>query len=609
MKGWHGKFLRVNLSNGEITTQSFDEEYARKYLGGRGFAAKILWDELRPGVDPLGPENKLVFAFGPLTGMALPSSSKIVVAAKSPLTGGYGDGNLGTKFAVQLRKAGYDGIIIEGKADSPVYIHINDNDVNILPAVDLWGKGYYETHEILEKEYGSNAGIVGIGPAGENLVKFAVVRSQEGRAGGRPGMGAVMGSKNLKAIVAQGSHDFPLADPETIKTEGKVGYDEVKKASAYEHWMRQGTTMVLAWCNETSTLPVKNFFYGTWDQAKGIDGEMLEKLTIARYGCPRCNMRCGLTIKDENDQESELDYENIGMLGSNLLVSNLTKVGTLNRMADDYGLDTISLGSVMGFAAECSEKGIIDEKIEWGDTEGFKELVRKITFREGIGDLLAEGTKKAAEKLGNDTLHFAMQVKGLEVSAYNCYTTPGMALSFGTSPIGAHHKDAWVISWEVQTGRDSYGPEKAAKVIEFQRIRGGMFESLTTCRFRWIELGFSLDWYPKYLEAATGMKWTLDDLWEIGDRIYALIRAFWVREFQDKWSKEMDYPPERWFDPLPEGPLAGTKLEKEKYDQLLSEYYKQRGWDERGIPTKSTLAKLGLEEVALELENYVTLKE
>ncbi len=609
MKGWHGKFLRVNLSSGKITTQSFDEDYARKYLGGRGFAAKILWDELKPGIDPLGSENKLVFAIGPLTGMALPSSSKIVVAAKSPLTGGYGDGNLGTKFAVQLRKAGYDGIIVEGKADSPVYIHIKDNDVNILPAVDLWGKGYYEAHEILEKEYGSNAGIVGIGPAGENLVKFAVVRSQEGRAGGRPGMGAVMGSKNLKAIIAEGSHDFPLADPETIKADGKVGYDEVKQASAYEHWMRQGTTMVLAWCNETSTLPVKNFYYGTWDEAKGIDGEMLEKLTIARYGCPRCNMRCGLTIKDENDEESELDYENIGMLGSNLLVSNLTKVGTLNRMADDYGLDTISLGSVIGFAAECSEKGIIDEKIAWGDTEGFKELIKKITFREGIGDLLAEGTRKAAEKLGNGTAHFAMQVKGLEVSAYNCYTTPGMALSFGTSPIGAHHKDAWVISWEVQTGRDSYGPEKAAKVIEFQRIRGGMFESLTTCRFPWIELGFSLDWYPKYLEAATGMKWSLDDLWEIGDRIYALIRAFWVRELQENWTREMDYPPGRWFDPLPEGPLAGTKLDKEKYDQLLSEYYNQRGWDERGIPTKSALTKLGLEDVASELEKYVSLSE
>ena len=609
MKGWHGKFLRVNLSNGEITTQSFDEDFARKYLGGRGFAAKILWDELKPGIDPLGPENKLVFAIGPLTGMALPSSSKIVVAAKSPLTGGYGDGNLGTKFAVQLRRAGYDGMIIEGKADSPVYIHIKDNDVNILPAVDIWGKGYYETHEILEKEYGSNAGIVGIGPAGENLVKFAIVRSQEGRAGGRPGMGAVMGSKNLKAIVAQGSHEFPLADPETIKADGKMGYDEVKQASAYEHWMRQGTTMVLAWCNETSTLPVKNFYFGTWDEAKGIDGEMLEKLTIARYGCPRCNMRCGLTIKDENDQESELDYENIGMLGSNLLISNLTKVGTLNRMADDYGLDTISLGSVMGFAAECSEKGIIDEKIEWGDTNGFKELIKKITYREGIGDILAEGTRKAAEKLGNGSMHFAMQVKGLEVSAYNCYTTPGMALSFGTSPIGAHHKDAWVISWEVQTGRDSYGPEKAAKVIEFQRIRGGMFESLTTCRFPWIELGFSLDWYPKYLEAATGMKWSLDDLWEIGDRIYALIRAFWVRELQEEWSRKMDYPPERWFDPLPEGPLAGTKLDKEKYDQLLSEYYKQRGWDENGVPTKSALANLGLDDVASELEKYVALKE
>ena len=608
MKGWNGKILRVNLSTGETKIETFDEEFAKKYIGGRGFASRILWDELEPGIDPLGPENKLVIATGPLTGLTLPSSSKLVVAAKSPLTGGYGDGNLGTHFGIELKRSGYDAVIVEGKADKPVYLYIHDDQVEIKPADEIWGKGYYDTHEYLEKLYGKKAGIIGIGPGGENLVLFATVRSEEGRSGGRPGIGAVMGSKNLKAVVAVGSHDFPIADPDSLKKHSKEGYNEIKTATAYDHWMRQGTTMVLAWCNETSTLPVKNYYRGTWEESKGIDGDMLEKLMVARYGCPRCNMQCGLTIEEEGGKYSELDYENIGMLGSNLLISNLKVVGTLNRMADDYGLDTISLGSVLGFAAEASEKGYIDEKIEWGDKDKFIELIHKIVKREGIGNILALGTKKAAEKIGHNSIDFAMQVKGLEVSAYNCHATPGMALSFGTSPIGAHHKDAWVISWEVQNDRMSYGPEKAAKVIEFQRIRGGMFESLTTCRLPWIELGFNLEWYPKYLKDATGLDFTLDYLWEVGDRIYALIRAFWVRELKDEWNRKWDYPPKRWFeDPLPDGPLKGAHLDYEKYDQLLSEYYKQRGWDERGIPTKETFEKLGIKDVADELAKFVEL--
>jgi aldehyde:ferredoxin oxidoreductase len=259
---------------------------------------------------------------------------------------------------------------------------------------------------------------------------------------------------------------------------------------------------------------------------------------------------------------------------------------------------------------EAAEKNLIDLNISWGDFEASKQLLLGMAHMQGFGATLGLGTVKAAEKIGGDASDFAIHVKGMECSAYDCHLCPGMSLSFGTSPIGAHHKDAWVISWEISSGtRREYGPEKADKVIEFQRIRGGMFESLVGCRFPWIELGFELDHYPKYFEAATGVPMTLDEMWELGDRIYALIRAFWVREFDGKWDRTMDYPPERWFkEPLKEGPIAGSHLDKAKYDGLLQAYYDKRGWDDRGIPTKATLEKLGLAEEAAELEKFIYLK-
>jgi aldehyde:ferredoxin oxidoreductase len=297
------------------------------------------------------------------------------------------------------------------------------------------------------------------------------------------------------------------------------------------------------------------------------------------------------------------------MLGSNIGVGDLKQVGTLNRMCDELGLDTIGAGSCIAFAMEAAEKKLIDLDIAWGDFEGAKGLLEDMAYMRGLGATLGMGTKKAADKIGKGAADFAMQVKGLECSAYDCHLCPGMALSFGTSPIGAHHKDAWVISWEISTGRrEHYDADKADKVIEFQRIRGGMFESLVACRFPWIELGYELDYYPEYFEAATGVKTTLDEMWALGDRIYALTRAFWVREFEGKWDRKMDYPPKRWFDePLTKGVLKGEHLYRDKYDGLLQEYYDKRGWDDRGIPTKATMKKLKLEQEAAELEKYVKL--
>jgi aldehyde:ferredoxin oxidoreductase len=610
MYGWRGTILQVNLGKSKAVTNRYEAGLARNFLGGRGFAAKILWDRLKPGIDPLSPENILIFAAGPLTGFALPSSSKLIVAAKSPLTGGYGDGNVGTHAVVQMRKAGYDAVVAEDKAEKPTVLLVQGENVEFLDAKDLWGLNSFETEDKLRDLYGLAAGIVCIGQGGENLVKFANVVSQEGRAGGRPGIGAVMGSKNLKAVVFIGSGDLSAAHPKEMKELGAETYREVLTKPNYAFWKRQGTMSTIEWSQENSVLPTYNYGEGVFEKAEAIGGFSMEKFKVGNRGCPHCNMTCGNVVKDSDGKESELDYENVAMLGSNIGLGNLEQVATLNRIADEFGLDTISLGNVIGFAMEASEKGLINEKISWGKFEQTESLVEDIAYRRGLGDTLAEGVRSAAERIGGNSNRWAMHVKGLEISGYDCHTAPAMALSFATCSIGAHHKDAWVISWEVKVGRESYGEEKVDKVIELQLARGGIFESLTVCRLPWVELGFELEWYPKLLHYATGLEITWDDLNLIADRVLNLIRAFWIREYGKGWSKEMDVPPARWFEePITKGALRGAKLDRAKYDDMLQRYYRRRGWDERGIPTKATLRKLGLDDAIEKLENRVRLSE
>jgi len=605
MLGWTGDFLKIDLSKIKTAEETYDETLALNFLGGRGFAVKILWDTLKQGTDPLSPENKLIFATGPLTAIGLPNSGKLVVASKSPLTGGYGDGNIGTLAAVNMRRAGYDALIIEGKAQTPVILHIKDKVCEFVDAKDFWGLNSFETHEQLVKKYSRTAGIVSIGPAGENLIKFATIVSQEGRAGGRPGMGAVMGSKNLKAIVIEGSSSIPLADPNEMKKLAADGYREVLAKPLYAFWKRQGTMSTVEWSQENSALPTFNYRQGVFDRAEEIGGFAMEKIKIANRGCPQCNMTCGNVVKDSEGKDSELDYENVIMLGSNIGLGNLGQVATLNRMADELGFDSISLGNVLGFAMEASEKGLIAEKIQWGQFEETKALINDIAYRRGLGAVLAEGVRAASAAIGNGSSDWAMHVKGLEVSGYDCHAAPGMALAYGTSSIGAHHKDAWVITWEIKAGRENYDEEKVDYLIKTQLIRGGLFEALTVCRFPYNSLGFELEWYQKYLRAATGVEFSLEQLNQISDRILNLMRAFWVREYKEKWTRDLDVPPMRWFkEPLTEGTLKGSVLVFKKYNDMLNTYYEKRGWNERGIPKKSTLERLGLVDEAKQLDTY-----
>jgi aldehyde:ferredoxin oxidoreductase len=609
MQGWTGRILRVNLTKKKTVIQDFDSTFARRWLGGRGFAAKILWDELRPGTDAFSPENKLIFATGPLTGASLPSSGKLLVAAKSPLTGGYGDGNIGTWACVMMRKAGYDAFVFEGKANEPTIVKVEDNKTDFLDGKEHWHKGTFETEKFLKKQYGTATGVVAIGQAGENLVKYANIISQEGRGGGRPGIGAVMGSKNVKAVAIKGTKELPAADMIELKKIGLEGYRTVLADSNYDFWMRQGTLSTIEWSQENSVLPTYNYREGVFDQADSIGGFEMEKLKISQRGCPQCNMTCGNIINDMEKEPAELDYENVAMLGSNIGLGDLKEIAHLNRLCDNYGVDTISLGNVIGFIMEASEKKLIDYEIEWGDFEKTKMLTEEIVYRKPkVGSTLAEGVQYASEKIGKNSQKWAMHVKGLEVTAYDCHTTPAMALAFGTAASGAHHKDAWIIGWEIKHGRESYDEAKVDKLIELQQIRGGMFESLVTCRLPWVEMGFKLDYYPKFIKAMTGITMTLEDIYTVSSRIYTLIRAFWVREFGEQWNNSMDMVPARWFtEPLKKGALKGKKLDQTRYENMLHLYYEKRGWDNRGIPKKLTLSALKLQDVAKELSQHIQL--
>ena len=609
MFGWNGRLLHVDLTKKNTDVVDYPSDLALRFLGGRGFAVKLLWDLLEPGVDPFSPRNILIAAAGPLTGLPIPNSGKLVVASKSPLTGGYGDGNLGTRASVNLRRAGFDALVIQGRADKPAYLNIENEKTEFLDASDLWGLNSYDAERLLLQRHGSASGVLLTGPAGEALVRYATIVSQEGRAGGRPGMGAVMGSKNLKAIVLNGEGDLKLADEVSLKKLGAEGFRDISTKSNYGFWKSQGTMATVEWCQENSTLPTHNFREGVFDGASGLSGATMAGMKTKNRGCPNCNMTCGNVIEDFQGREAELDYENVAMLGSDIGVGDLRKVAALNRMADELGIDTISLGSCIAFAMECSENRLVDQPLEWGDYDAAKQLTLDIAGRRGLGSALAEGVKRAADLIGGSSRRWAIHIKGLECSAYDCHMCPGMALSFATSPIGAHHKDAWIISWEVSSGkRPEYGEAKVEKVIEFQRIRGGMFESLVTCRFPWIELGFDLEWYPRFFEAATGVRMSLQDFYVAGDRTYSLMRAFWAREFGGNWGRRMDTPPVRWFnEPTTKGPLKGSVLDRARFDDMLLTYYKRRGWDTRGIPTRGTMEQLGLREESSELEKYVRL--
>jgi aldehyde:ferredoxin oxidoreductase len=603
MNGYGGTILRVNLTDGKITRELTPVQLAHDFIGGRGFGIYFLYTEVPVHADPLGPDNKLIISTGPLSGMLVPGGGKCDWTTKSPLTGGYASASMGGHFTAEMKYAGIDSIILEGASTKPVYLLINDNKAELIDASSLWGKGAISVEVELKEKYGEEFQIAAIGPGGENQVLYACINHDFGRQAGRGGVGAVMGSKNLKAIVLHGTKSVPVADLDGYRQAGMALYKACKDAEGLAEWSRYGTTVVTSWCDEVGALPTRNFSAGSFEGIDHINGQAMRKeIVITDKGCFGCPSPCGKysNMKRYNTQVEGPEYETIGLMGSNLGIADIQAVAEANRLADDEGIDSISTGNSIAWAMECFEKGILTKadtdglELKFGNTEAVFTMIKKIAHREGkIGNLLALGVKRAAQQVGNGSEKFAIHVKGMEQSGYATHNATAMLLAYMTCDVGAHHNRSWAITYDLQVGRDKVVPEKVARVVWLQNFRP-MFDVLGSCRLQWVELGIDRDLYIPLLEALTGVKRTWQDLEAVGNRIWNLTRMYWIREI-DGFGRVWDLPSPRFYtEPPTTGATAGQITKFEDVQRLLDMYYEQRGWDTDGQPTPATLESLNL---------------
>ena len=602
LNGYGGNILRVNLSTGKITKQPTPPELARDFIGGRGFGAYFLFKEVPRYTDPLSPENKLIISSGPLSGLMIPGAGKCDFTTKSPLTNGYASSSLGGHFTAEIKYAGLDSIILEGASPEPVYLFIDNDKIELRDASHLWGKGTIAVEKELKEKLGEEFQIAVIGPGGENGVSFASINHDFGRQAGRGGVGTVMGVKKVKAIAIHGTKGILVADPEGYSKAGMALFKACKDAEGLKPWQSYGTTIVVSWCDEVGALPTRNFSAGSFEGGKNLYGPVMrEQIVITDKGCFGCPSPCGKysRMKRYNSNVEGPEYETIGMLGSNLGLSDIQDVAQANLLCDDLGIDTISAGSVIGWAMECYEKGIITKKdtdgleLKFGNTQAVFALTEKIAKRQGLGALLAEGVKKAAKKVGQGSDKFAIQVKGMEQSAYATHNATAMLLAYMTCDVGAHHNRAWAITYDLQVGRDKVVPEKVARVIWLQNFRP-MFDVLGACRLQWVELSIDRDLYVPALAAITGIHRTWQDLETVGERIWNLTRLYWSRE-NDGFGRAWDQPSPRFYEEPPKtGVTAGQITRYEDVQRLLDMYYEQRGWTSDGMPTPETVNRLGL---------------
>jgi aldehyde:ferredoxin oxidoreductase len=603
MNGYGGTILRVNLTDGKVTRELTPAQLARDFIGGRGFGVYFLFKEVPVHADPLGPDNKLIISTGPLSGMLAPGGGKCDWTTKSPLTGGYADASMGGHFTAEMKYAGLDTIILEGASPKPVYLFIDNDKVQLLDASDLWGKGAIDIEVHFKHKYGEEYQVAAIGPGGENQVLYACINHDFGRQAGRGGVGAVMGSKKLKAIVLHGSKSVQVADPVAYHQAGMALYKACKDAEGLAEWSRYGTTVVTSWCDEVGALPTRNFSAGSFEGIEHINGQAMRKeIVVTDKGCFGCPSPCGKysNMKRYNSQVEGPEYETIGLMGSNLGIADIQAVGEANRLADDMGIDSISAGSCIAWAMECYEKGIFTKadtdglELKFGNVEAAFALIKKIAHREGkMGNLLADGIKRASQKVGQGTDKFAIHVKGMEQSAYATHNATAMLLAYMTCDVGAHHNRSWAITYDLQVGREKVVPEKVARIIWLQNFRP-MFDVLGSCRLQWVELGIDRDLYVPLLEAITGVKRTWQDLEAVGNRIWNLTRMYWIREI-DGFGREWDLPSPRFYtEPPKTGATKGQITKFEDVQRLLDMYYEQRGWDANGLPTSAKLESLNL---------------
>ncbi len=598
--GWTGKFLRIDLTRGIVTKEDVNADWARDYVGGRGLATRYLLEEMDPSVDPFSPDNKMILATGPLTGTNASCGARYAVMTKSPLTGGITSSNSGGHWGPELKFAGYDMVMLEGKAPKPSYIWIDDDKVEIRSAENIWGKTVPETEDLIRKETGvPDCKITCIGPAGENLVRFAAIINDKARAAGRSGVGAVMGSKNVKAIAVRGSKGVRVASPDAMFRTVWASKKKLKESAGRQEMTQTGTAAILNPINEANGFPVRNHQEVHMEHGENLSGETLSKThLVANKACFACTIACGrVSALKENDSLKYMvnthprnwkiagegpEYEVLWGLGGDTAVDDLVAVIKANFLCNDLGLDPISMGSTLAAGMELYEKEHITQEqtgmpLSFGSGETLIRMVEATAYREGFGNELAEGSKRMTAKFGHPELH--MGSHGQEFAAYDPRTFRGMSLAYATSNRGACHLQAFTPDAELFSSPKKMDPQAAegkAELVKGLQDETSVIDATGLCRF--VSAGMDLDDYRQAVVAATGINYTKEDFIKAGERIWNQERLFNIKAGQT--SKDDSVPP--------------RIDEKSKLNEMLPEYYSLRGWTPEGEPTKEKLAELGI---------------
>lgn len=589
MYGWVGKIVKIDLGCGRKETVDVGDEMRRRYLGGRGLGVKLYSDLFPSLVEPLADDNALIFMTGPLTGTMM-TSGRYQVVSRSPLTGTIFDSSSGGVFGAALKTAGVDGLIIRGRAAAPVYLLVQDGDVEIRDATAFWGLDTQRTQEGIQAETPPRASVACIGPAGENGVPFAAVMNDKDRAAGRGGMGAIMGAKNLKAVAAAGGQPVAVSDP--------TGYKELmarverivdKNPVTGKSLQVLGTSVLVNIINAHGMFPTGNFRRGVFNDAEGTSGEKIaETLLLRQSACYKCPIGCGRTTRTRDKQGEGPEYETVWAFGAHLGISDLTAITEANYACNELGLDTITMGGTLGCAMELSEVGAWKENLRWGEPGKLVDWVTDTAYRRGIGADLALGSKKLASKYGRPEL--AMQVKGMEIPAYDPRGAQGMALSYATSNRGGCHMRAYMIAPEIlgyPVFLDRFSTAGKAELVALFQDLSSLVDSAILCRFLQFALGIST--FTEQLRTVTGLDFSDEELMKIGRRIYTLERLFNNRA---GFGRGDDTLPPRFFNE--EFQTGSSRHRRVRLEEMLDDYYAARGWDRNGVPLPQTLADLGL---------------
>jgi aldehyde:ferredoxin oxidoreductase len=617
-KSYNGKILHVDLTEGRTWVEELDEKIYRRYLGGGALATYFMLRDMKPGIDPLGPDNLLIFMTSVINGLPLSGANRYTAAGKSPLSGGFGEAEAGGYWGPEFKRTGFDGAIIHGRASKPVYLYVHDGECEIRDASHYWGKLADEVQEGLEEELGdSRITVLQTGIAGENGVLYAAIVNQLRHFHGRAGLGAVMGSKNLKAIVARGKE--------------RIAAEEREKANGVLQWFRDnydkendrmhlyGTAGGVVGLDLDGILPTNNFRNGSFEYAKEISGQrMAETILVNRGTCYACTVACKREVEVESRGVSPkfggMEYEIIGALGSTCGVGDMEAIAEASQWVNRYVIDGISAGVSIAWAMECYEKGILTQEetdgieLTWGNADAMLTMIHKIARREGFGDVLADGVKRAAERIGRGSEQFAIHVKGQELPMHEPRGKVALSLAYAVSPTGADHMEAIhdpafeglgvldnglsEVGLLEPLDRMYFGPEKVRAFFYAQAI-WSLYNSVGMCDFVGIPIGaLKLTELRNYVAAATG--WDDLTMWEllkVGERANTMSRLFNLRE---GFTIEDDQLPQRMFDPLENGKLKGVALDRDVFDRALRLYYQMAGWSTDGVPTEAKLAELDL---------------